>query len=52
MCYIIESKQGFDIDSMIGSIEKKDMEMDHFKIWITGNYDFFSITQPLPLLSG
>ena len=46
MCYIIESKQGFDIDSMIGSIEKRDMEMDHMKIWITANYDFFSITQP------
>ena len=41
MCYIIESKQGFDLDSMIGSIEAKHMDMEGMKIWITANYDFF-----------
>ena len=46
MCYIIESKQGFDLDSMIGSIEAKHMDMEGMKIWITANYDFFSLTHP------
>ena len=41
MCYIIESKQGFDLDSMIGSIET---DMVALKIWITANYDFLSLT--------
>ena len=45
MCYIIESKQGFDFGSMTGSIEKRDMNMDILmKIWITANYDFLSLT--------
>jgi hypothetical protein len=48
MCYIIESKQGFDFDTMTGSIEKRDMNMDFMKIWITANYDFFSLTH-LPI---
>ena len=46
MCYIIESQQGFDLDSMIGSIEARHMDMDHLKVWITANYDFFSLTHP------
>ena len=44
MCYVIESKQGFDFESMTGSIEKRDMDMDFMKIWITANYDFLSLT--------
>ena len=44
MCYIIESKQGFDFDSMTASIERRDMDMDFMKIWITANYDFLSLT--------
>ena len=46
MCYIIESQQGFDLDSMIASIEARHMDMDHLKVWITANYDFFSLTHP------
>ena len=44
MCYIIESKQGFDFSTMTGSIEKIDMDMENMKIWITANYDFLSLT--------
>ena len=29
---IIESKQGFDFDSMTASIERRDMDMDFMKI--------------------
>ena len=45
MCYIIESpKQRFDFPYMTVSIEKRDMDMDSMKIWITSDYDFLSIT--------
>ena len=46
MCYIIEStKQRFDfVAYMTVSIEKRDMDMDSMKIWITSDYDFLSIT--------
>ena len=44
MCYIIESKQRFDNDYMTVSMEKRDMDMDSMKIWITSDYDFLSIT--------
>ena len=43
MCYIIESKQRFDIDSMIVTIEKSDMDIDFTKIWITSDYDFLLV---------
>jgi hypothetical protein len=46
MCYIIECNQGFDLDSMIGSVEAKGMDMVALKVWITANYDFFSLTHP------
>ena len=48
MCYIIESKQGFDFDTMTGSIERINMDMAFMKIWITAKYDFLSLTH-LPL---
>jgi hypothetical protein len=44
MCYIVESKQGFDFDTMTGSIERIDMDIGYMKIWITANYDFLSVT--------
>ena len=45
MCYIIESpKQRFDFPYMTVTIEKRDMDMDYVKIWITANYDFLSLT--------
>ena len=45
MCYIIEStKQRFDFPYMTVSIEKRDMDMDSMKVWITSDYDFLSIT--------
>ena len=43
MCYIIESKQPFDIDSMIVTIEKNDMDINFTKIWITSDYDFLLV---------
>ena len=43
MCYIIESKQRFDMESMTASIEKKDMDIDSMKIWLTSDYDFLRI---------
>ena len=44
MCYIIESKQHFHFNSMTGTIEKIDMDINFVKIWITSNYDFFDAT--------
>ena len=44
MCYIIESKQRFDFDSMTVTIEKRDMDIDSLKIWLTSNYDFLLFT--------
>ena len=35
MCYIIDSKQHFDFDSMTGTIEKNDIDINSVKIWIT-----------------
>ena len=43
MCYIIESKQHFDVDSMIVTMEKKYMDIDSMKVWITSNYDFLYV---------
>ena len=44
MCYIIESEQHFDFDSMMVSVEKIHEDMDSMKIWITSDYDFLSLT--------
>ena len=44
MCYIIDSKQHFDFDSMTGTIEKNDIDINFVKIWITYNYDFLTTT--------
>ena len=44
MCYLIESKQHFDIDSMVATIEKIDTDIESIKIWITSNYDFLDAT--------
>ena len=43
MCYIIESKQHFDFDSMVLTIEKTDMAIESMKIWITSDYDFLLV---------
>ena len=43
MCYIIESKQHFDFDAMILTIEKTDVAIKSMKIWITSDYDFLLI---------
>ena len=40
MCYIIESKQWFGIDSMILNTKKNDVDINSIKIWITSDYDF------------
>ena len=44
MCYIVESKQQFDITSMIATFEKVDKDIDSMKIWITSDYDFLLVT--------
>ena len=44
MCYVIESLQPFDFNSMTGSIEKIHTDIDSTKIWITSNYDFLFLT--------
>ena len=44
MCYVIESLQRFDFNSMTGSIEKIHTDIDSTKIWITSNYDFLFLT--------
>ena len=44
MCYVIESLQHFDFNSMTGSIEKIHKDIDSTKIWITSNYDFLFLT--------
>ena len=44
MCYIVESKQRFDITSMIATFEKVDKDIDSMKIWITSDYDFLLVT--------
>ena len=44
MCYIIESKQHFDVFSMVGIFDKMDMDISFVKIWITSNYDFIDAT--------
>ena len=43
MCYIIETKPHFDIESMMLTIEKNDMAMESMKIWITSDYDFLLV---------
>ena len=47
MCYIVESKQSFDIQWMTGTIEKSDMDINFVKIWITPNFDFLVTTTSL-----
>ena len=47
MCYIIESKQHFDFDSITGTIEKSDMDINFVKIRITSNHDFLVATTRL-----
>ena len=44
MCYIIESKQHFDMESMTAAIEKNDMDIDSMEIWLTSDYDFLLVT--------
>ena len=47
MCYIIESKQHFDFNTMTVFIEKSDMDISFVKIWITSDYDFLVATTRL-----
>ena len=43
MCYIIKSQ--LDFGSMTVTIEKKNLDIDLLKVWLTSNYDFLGATQ-------
>ena len=45
MCYIIKPKKSFVFDSITITIEKKNVDIDHLKVWPTSNYEFFGATQ-------
>ena len=44
MCYIIKSKQRFVFELMTLTIEKKHVDIQSLKVWITSNYDFLEGT--------
>ena len=40
MCYIIKHKQSFVFNSITVTIEKKNIDIGHLKVWLTSDYDF------------
>ena len=40
MCYIIKHKQSFVFNSITVTIEKKNVDIGHLKVWLTSDYDF------------
>jgi hypothetical protein len=47
MCYIIESKQQFDVNLMTATVEKSNTDINFVKVWITSNNDFLVTTSML-----
>ena len=45
MCYIIKHKQSFVLNSMTVTIEKKNVDIGHLKVWLTSNFDFLRAIQ-------
>ena len=43
MCYIIKPKKSFVFDSITITIEKKNVNIDRLKVWLTSNYDFLGV---------
>jgi hypothetical protein len=43
MCYIIKSQ--LDFGSMTVTIEKKNLDIDLLKVWLTSDYDYFGATR-------
>ena len=45
MCYLIKPMQSFVFDSMTLTLDKKNVNIDRLKVWLTSNYDFLGATQ-------